>query len=56
MVILYDQMENLASSDYHTLHITQLKNLYEIIGEHILKEYSDRFERYKRNAPIETTS
>ena len=52
----YDQMENLASSEYHTLHITQLKNLYEITGEHILKEYSDRFERYKRNAPIDTTS
>ena len=35
VVISYDQMENLASSDYHTLHTIQLKNLYEITGEHI---------------------
>jgi heparosan-N-sulfate-glucuronate 5-epimerase len=49
----YDQMENLASTDYHTAQITQLRNLHEITGESILKEYSDRFNKYKRNQPLD---
>jgi heparosan-N-sulfate-glucuronate 5-epimerase len=48
----YDQMENLASLDYHKAQITQLKSLYEITGESILKEYSDRFDKYRKNQPL----
>jgi hypothetical protein len=42
----YDQMKNEASKGYHTSHINQLKELYDITKEPILKEYSDRFARY----------
>jgi hypothetical protein len=49
-------MENLALPEYHTLHITQLANLYEITGEQIFKEYSDRFDRYNRNIPLDIPS
>lgn len=49
----YDQMENLASTDYHTAHITHLKSLYEITGESTLKEYSERFEKYKRSQSLD---
>jgi hypothetical protein len=52
----YDQMEHLALPEYHTLHITQLANLYEITGEQIFKEYSDRFDRYNRNIPLDIPS
>jgi heparosan-N-sulfate-glucuronate 5-epimerase len=49
----YDQMENLASRDYHTAQIVQLRKLYEITGESTLKEYSDRFDKYKRSQPLD---
>jgi heparosan-N-sulfate-glucuronate 5-epimerase len=49
----YDQMENLASRDYHTAQIIQLRKLYEITGESTLKEYSDRFDKYKRSQPLD---
>jgi heparosan-N-sulfate-glucuronate 5-epimerase len=49
----YDLMENLASTDYHKAQITQLRNLYEITGESVLKEYSDRFDKYKRSQPLD---
>lgn len=48
----YDQMENLASLDYHKAQITQLKSLYDITGESILKEYSDRFDEYRKSQPL----
>jgi heparosan-N-sulfate-glucuronate 5-epimerase len=48
----YDQMENLASLDYHKAQITQLKSLYDITGETILKEYSDRFDEYRKSQPL----
>ncbi len=48
----YDQMENLASLDYHKAQITQLKSLYDITGESILKEYSDRFDKYRKSQPL----
>jgi heparosan-N-sulfate-glucuronate 5-epimerase len=48
----YDQMENLASLEYHKAQITQLKNLYDITGESILKEYSDRFDKYRKSQPL----
>jgi heparosan-N-sulfate-glucuronate 5-epimerase len=48
----YDQMENLATLDYHKAQITQLKSLYEITGESILKEYSDRFDKYRKSQPL----
>ena len=49
----YDLMENLASTDYHKAQIIQLRNLYEITGESVLKEYSDRFDKYKRSQPLD---
>jgi heparosan-N-sulfate-glucuronate 5-epimerase len=48
----YDQMENLASIDYHKAQITQLEKLYEITGESTLKEYSERFDKYRKNQPL----
>jgi hypothetical protein len=39
----YDQMGNRAKDNYHKGHIAQLGRLYEITGEPVLKEYSDRF-------------
>jgi hypothetical protein len=46
-------MKNLASRDYHTAQIVQLRKLYEITGESTLKEYSDRFDKYKRSQPLD---
>jgi heparosan-N-sulfate-glucuronate 5-epimerase len=48
----YDQMENLASTDYHKAQITQLEKLYEITGESTLKEYGERFDKYRKNQPL----
>ena len=48
----YDQMENLATLDYHKAQITQLKNLYDKTRESILKEYSDRFDKYRKSQPL----
>jgi hypothetical protein len=31
----------------------QLRNLYVITGEYTLKEYSDRFDKYKRSQPLD---
>jgi heparosan-N-sulfate-glucuronate 5-epimerase len=44
----YDQMGNRARDNYHQGHIIQLGKLYEITGEPILKEYSDRFATYDK--------
>jgi heparosan-N-sulfate-glucuronate 5-epimerase len=40
------QRENLASMEYHKIHIDHLKSLYDITGEPILKEYVDKFNKY----------
>ena len=40
------QTDNLASMDYQKIHIDHLKKLYDITGEPILKEYSDKFNKY----------
>jgi hypothetical protein len=42
----YDAHGNRARDNYHQGHITQLGRLYEITGEPILKQYSDRFASY----------
>jgi heparosan-N-sulfate-glucuronate 5-epimerase len=42
----YDQESNWARDNYHWGHIAQLGKLYEITGEPMLKEYSDRFAKY----------
>lgn len=42
----YDQEGNRARDNYHQGHIVQLARLYEITGEPVLKEYSDRFAAY----------
>jgi hypothetical protein len=44
----YDQEGNHARDNYHKGHIIQLGKLYEITGEPILKEYSDRFASYSK--------
>jgi len=42
----YDQMGTRARDNYHHGHIAQLAKLYDITGEPVLKEYSDRFASY----------
>jgi hypothetical protein len=42
----YDQAGNRARDNYHQGHVAQLQTLYEITGEPVLKEYSDRFAAY----------
>jgi len=44
----YDQEGNRARDNYHQGHIAQLQKLYEITGEPVLKEYSDRFAAYAK--------
>lgn len=43
------QIENLATTKYHKIHIEDLKALYDITGEPILKEYADKFNKYCSN-------
>lgn len=38
-----------ASSSYHALHIRQLRFLYSITGDPVMKMYADRFESYLAN-------
>jgi hypothetical protein len=42
----YDRLGNKACDNYHQGHVSQLGRLYEIIGEPVLKEYSNRFAAY----------
>ncbi|HEX2014982.1 MAG TPA: D-glucuronyl C5-epimerase family protein [Nitrososphaera sp.] len=42
----YDQIGNRARDNYHGAHIRQLATLYEITGEPLLKEYSEKFAGY----------
>lgn len=42
----YDQMNTKARGNYHHAHIIQLGRLYDITGEPLLKQYSDRFASY----------
>ena len=44
----YDQEGNRARDNYHKGHIIQLGRLYEITGEPVLKEYSDKFASYAK--------
>ena len=46
---LYDLTGNRASINYHKIHIEDLKALYYITGEPILKEYADKFNKYCSN-------
>ena len=48
----YDLMENWAMTDYHKGHIQQLKMLYQITREPILKDYADRFEKYLKYSSL----
>ena len=52
---LIDQSENLSSDVYHKQIIGHLKQLYDITGESILKEYADRFNKYL-NPPLSIKS
>ena len=42
----YDRLGNKAWDNYHQGHVSQLGRLYEITGEPVLKEYSNRFAAY----------
>lgn len=42
----YDQMNTKARHNYHQAHIVQLGRLYDITGEPLLKQYSERFASY----------
>ena len=49
----YDLMENWAMTNYHKGQIQQLKMLYQITREPILKDYADRFEKYLKYSSID---
>jgi hypothetical protein len=40
-----------ASAAYHALHILQLRFLYSITADPLMREYADRFESYVTNSP-----
>jgi hypothetical protein len=46
----YDLMGTPAASNYHQSHIVQLSQLYNIIGEAILKYYSEKFAAYENKS------
>jgi hypothetical protein len=49
----YDLMENWTMSDYQKGQVQQLKSLYQISKEPILKNYADRFEKYLKYSSLE---
>lgn len=49
----YDLMENWTMRDYQKGQIQQLKVLYQISKEPILKDYADRFEKYLKYSSLE---
>ena len=49
----YDLMENWTMRNYQKGQIQQLKVLYEISKEPILKDYADRFEKYLKYSSLE---
>lgn len=49
----YDLMENWTMRDYQKGQIQQLKVLYQISKEPILKNYADRFEKYLKYSSLE---
>lgn len=42
----YDQKNTRARDNYHQAHILQLGRLYDVTGESLLKQYSERFASY----------
>ncbi|HEU5119936.1 MAG TPA: D-glucuronyl C5-epimerase family protein [Candidatus Nitrosocosmicus sp.] len=49
----YDLMENWTMRDYQKGQVQQLKSLYQISKEPILKNYADRFEKYLKYSSLE---
>lgn len=49
----YDLMENWTMRDYQKGQVQQLKSLYQISKEPILKNYADRFEKYIKYSSLE---
>ncbi len=45
----YDLGNRIASPFYHSLHIAQLKVLYELTGEKVFMDYAEKWERYRDN-------
>jgi hypothetical protein len=49
----YDLMENWTMRDYQKGQVQQLKSLYQISKEPILKNYADRFEKYLKYSSLQ---
>lgn len=49
----YDLMENWSMINYHKGQIQQLKILYEITKESVLKDFANRFEKYLKYIDLE---
>lgn len=43
----YDRLGKKAGKHYHNIHIKQLNKLFELTGDSIFKDYSEKFESYK---------
>jgi len=46
----YDRLGKKASQKYHDIHIRQLNKLYDFTGDLIFKDYSKRFQFYKKSS------
>lgn len=46
---MYTYKSAIASPFYHSLHIAQLKVLYDLTGEAIFLEYATKFEKYQKS-------
>ena len=45
----YDEKKRISSPFYHSLHIAQLRVMYELTGEELFTQYAERWERYQKS-------
>ncbi|MCI9141337.1 MAG: thioredoxin [Lachnospiraceae bacterium] len=45
----YEDGKRICSPFYHRLHIAQLSIMYDLFGDHIYKEYAEKWEKYLNN-------
>ena len=45
----YDDGKRMTSPFYHSLHIAQLKVMYDLTGTQAYLEYAQKWERYQRS-------
>ena len=45
----YDRSNRMTSPFYHKLHIAQLDVMYDITGDEVFKEYSEKWDKYQRS-------